>query len=627
MDKLKYFLEYDNIENIVSRLEIWEKGYLGEPTEINGQVILNYAERKDLLQALIPSNLDITLEADEDITLQDLYTEEENKFKAKFFIGGQLVFFGILKPDGIWEDWVTDKWEMSIDAMDGLSILKELSFVKDDGKFYGGKISQFEALKQCLHRIGYDLPINISNDLPTYNGLTSTNSILHNVLMNADRFCQDKKTNAIMDCEEVLKSILEPYNASIFQMNGEWWVIRANDVKASITFKRYDGVDLVTTVEITPTINIGSQIDNYEIHHINANQKKSVNPSAQAFRVNYKYGLVRVLNENPDLIMGSGLSSDGWNFQSIGGEVKNDGNGILIEEKIENAGPPLFPLKTDLLVASNPGIEASIGDNIVVEFKYDFEYIYKNGPDARTHKFYYRFSTNNYFLTSNGWELKSGLTGYQGVLKQFDTPVGIITDAVTLLPIPEDGTLKVELLINYLDVGVKSVTNQIFKLKEIKIYPSENNNLKGEFHTAQRNSRISSVTKNDKTVSIGDSISDIYLGTIYNFAGVAIQFWNRSGLTENKPLLRLMVEDTLRISPRPMLYFEGDVYGYFNYLSLVFINNVSGKYQISKYSYNSQSNINRTSFKEFSTDLLPTSDYRYEFEYDYGQETKVVIRE
>lgn len=161
MDKLKYFLEYDNIENIVSRLEIWENGYLGDPIEIHGKVLLNYAERKDLLQALIPSNLDITLEADEDITLQDLYTEEENKFKAKFFIGGQLVFFGILKPDGIWEDWVTDKWEISIDAMDGLSILKELSFVKDNGDFYGGKISQFEALKQCLHRIGYDLPINI----------------------------------------------------------------------------------------------------------------------------------------------------------------------------------------------------------------------------------------------------------------------------------------------------------------------------------------------------------------------------------------------------------------------------------------------------------------------------------
>ena len=90
------------------------------PTEINGNVTLNYADRKDLLQYSVPLSLDMTLEASEEMTLQDLYTESENQFKVKFFID-QLVFFGNLIPDGLFEDWVNDKWELtSLSAIDGL---------------------------------------------------------------------------------------------------------------------------------------------------------------------------------------------------------------------------------------------------------------------------------------------------------------------------------------------------------------------------------------------------------------------------------------------------------------------------------------------------------------------------
>lgn len=611
MDKLKYFLEYDNIEGVISRLEIWENGYLGDPIEIHGKVILNYAERKDLMQALIPSNLDINLEADEDITLQDLYTEEENKFKSKFFINGQLVFYGIVKPDGIWEDWVSDKWEISIDAMDGLSILKELSFVKDNGDFYTGKITQFEALKQCLHRIGYDIPINISNDLPTYSGFSSIDSILHNVLMNADRFYQDAQKNNIMDCEEVLKSILEPYNSSIIQMNGEWWVFRSIDVKASMTFKRYDADLAVTTVEIEPTVNIGSQINNYEIHHINANQKKSVNPSAQAFRVNYKYGTVKSLVTNPELIMGNGLYSDGWYFEPFSGSVTRqpDGKGVMIINQIDET-PDL------LWVYNNDPIEVKINDIVNVTFNITTSIaLYK--PNILT----YSFETENYVLTESGWTPKP--TGFAFARTYAINTVENINETFNLPPFLEDGNLLIKIWIRQIFIWGNEY---FFKLNSINVNPSSSVNYKGEFHTAQRSTRISSVTKNDKTVSVGDSISDIYLGTLYKLGGGSTEFWNRSGIVESKPLLRLMVEDTLRISPRPMLYFEGDIFGYIPYMALITINNLSGKYQVSRYSYSSVSGINRTAFKEFSTDLLALENYRYDFEYDFGNETKVTIR-
>ena len=118
-----------------------------------------------------------------------------------------------------------------------------------------------------------------------------------------------------------------------------------------------------------------------------------------------------------------------------------------------------------------------------------------------------------------------------------------------------------------------------------------------------------------------NSLSDIYYGTLYKSNGESTEKWG------GKPLLQRMVEDALRIAPRPMYFFEGDVFGYFPYLSNILINNISGKYQVSKYSFDTKKNINRCNFSEFDkVDLVQGVDYRYEFEYDYGSETKVTIK-
>ena len=73
---VKYYLTYKGIEGDVYLCEIYENGFEGEPTEIHGYVNHDYAARKDLVQPIVASSLDVSLEADENLTLQDLYTEE-----------------------------------------------------------------------------------------------------------------------------------------------------------------------------------------------------------------------------------------------------------------------------------------------------------------------------------------------------------------------------------------------------------------------------------------------------------------------------------------------------------------------------------------------------------------------
>ncbi len=602
---VKYFLTYKGISGDTYLFEILEAGYDGEPTEIHGYVNHNYAARKDLVQPTIASSLDITLEADQDLTLQDLYTEEESKFKVRLKRNDQVIFYGILKPDGIWEDFVSNRWEISMDAMDGLSILKDLSFVKDDGTFYVGKINQFDALKQCLHRIDYDLPINISTDLPVYDGFSGTDTVLKSVLMNADRFYQEKQTNQIMDCEAVLKSVLEPYSATIVQMNGEWWVFRPIDVKNEMDFYRYDG-EIKTDIVWNAELNIGSHIDQYEIFHANANQKKSINPSTQAFRVNYKYGTVRSLGYNSDLeFVGGNL--DGWAYDHTLAQPQDGGRGLKITGSI-NEFPPIQ------ILWNTQNIPLKEGDMVDVTVTLFTSLVLPFFEPNKVHCF---FATDNYTLLNIGWVNNSEqpFPPEEIPFVELDRKPALVELRNTIPPMPEDSNL-------YFRFSATKITTNVndFLIMSVEINPN-GGNYKGEFHTAQRTTRISSVTKADKTVSVGDSESDIYLGTLYKENGEPTQLW------PTKPLLQLMVEDALRIAPRPMYFFEGDVFGYFPYLSHVLINNISGKYQVSKYSFDTKKNVNRCNFKEFdNVVLIQGTDYRYEFDYDYGNETRVTIK-
>ena len=611
---VKYWLTYKGIEGDTYLLEILDSSFEGQKTEIHGYVAHNYASRKDLMQSIISSSLDITLEADENLTLQDLYTEEESKFKIRLKRNDQTIFYGILKPDGIWEDFVSNRWEISMDAMDGLSIIKELSFVKDDGTFYIGKITQFDAVKQCLKRIGYELPINISADLPVYDGFTGSDSILKSVKMNADRFYQDAQKNNIMDCEAVLKSVLEPYNATVIQMNGEWWIYRPIDVKNQMNFYRYDGA-MKTDVIWNAGLEIGSHIDKFEIFHANANQKKSINPSTQAFRVNYKYGLVKELYRNPNLILDSGITSDGWIIDNLGNRVEpqSDGSGVQVFSTLNDGNDHLFISTADAI---------GVGENDKLDFI--FKYYTGFAFSVDFHILAYVFKTENFILGETGWVTLTGNENVRLVREYTGMEAINVTEIFNIPPIPEDGNLYFKLYVRRIKIEYPQYP---FYFNSIEIKGSSNENYKGEFHTAQRLTRISSVTKADKTVSVGDSISDIYYGTLYKFDNNPTEIWNRIGEENEKPLLQLMVEDTLRISPRPMYLFEGDIYGYFPYLANVLINNVPGKYQVSKYSFDTKKNVNRTNFKEFdNVVLIQDTDFRYEFEYDYGQETKVLVK-
>ncbi len=635
---LKYWLEYYNLENDFFRCDILQLDYEGDILQINGKCTHKYNKRKDLNDVIVSSSLSIDLEANVYVSLQDLYSEEEQTFQVKFYRNNQLIFVGFIKPDGIYEDWVSDKWVLSLDCYDGLNILKDLSFVRNDGLFFTEKMSEFEAIYYALIRTKIDLPINISiNVFNDKFNPSDYHTILNQVFINTDRYYQDVEKEKIMDCEEVIKSILDTYNACIFQQNGEWYIMRPIDTDEIIEFKRfvegsYDSDSSIYTNRI-----IGSHInstDNYfDAIHCNNNQRKSISASCQAFRVHYKYGNTANLIDNPNLKLGNGLNISGFTVVNSEYQVFRNDSGFGIWTYSEPIGANYF--FSPILIAD----PISVGANDEIEISITF------GNEGFSYGMPVQLETNNYILV-NGfvWKKKSEITNelpmvlfenswssfFEGQNQEEDGffPVGLGKKTVKINTVmPETGSLNIKIGIDLASVPAWDYPGK-FAVYSINANPKKDSSgIKGEYHDAQFKKRKATKTKNDKVVYNGDTYSEVYYGTLLNEEKNPLEAkWYRQGFDEERELLSIAAEDNLRIAPRPMQTFEGDIYGYIPFLSLIQIDNLQGKYLPIDYTYNTYANTIKLESREFLNDPLEENSFTVEKSYDYGNTTKVTIK-
>jgi hypothetical protein len=130
--------------------DISQLDYAGSATEIQAQqnpIQINYQNTSsNKLEAIIGSEATLNLIATEDFELEDLYTENEREFLVEIFRNGTLIWSGFIIPDGCQESFTFAPYVISVNAVDGLGLLKNLSYVQNDGNFYLGKQSFIEVM-------------------------------------------------------------------------------------------------------------------------------------------------------------------------------------------------------------------------------------------------------------------------------------------------------------------------------------------------------------------------------------------------------------------------------------------------------------------------------------------------
>lgn len=608
----KYIIE--NGEFTATIFELTEDAIT--PQYVGGSWKLSYQTKDDHFTPIVASNVVLRLDADVGLTFSDLYSENERKFKLEIKKGLQTVFIGWIKPDGIWEDFIADKWQLTIQAFDGLSTLKNISFADNAGDPYRGFINLSDIIFICLEKTGFSLPINRNVDVK-YTGLVGQSNYLWATNIKVEAFTTGNKGEA-MDCDAVLKNVLTIFNASVVQMNGEWFIYRPNDMKNNVTFDRYvaNGFESSNLLPMLKTI--GSHIDEYDVFHCSGNQRKSIKPSVQAYRIYYEYkGAINVLDNGELKLNPTGIGIAGWLTSSApDGLVNRHPSGYGIRSKTAGVaqGTPFLQL--------NQSIEFKAGDGFKVEF--DFEHTglwakwmtYAIGVGSK----WYDFQTGQWQnivktnMIDNSKGVPNNVNQWQGA--------GRATHSASFQA-PEDGTLKIVI---YRDVNGYSIDG-IFTVHSVSVYPETALSQRGKIYTGYRSQKASTVTKTNQTVFAGDSESELFAGTLFKSdKNTPTTTWERIGVTEEKQLLEINAEDQLRISPRPMIFFEGDVYGWLNFIGKYQINNIPGTFQLVGYSYDSKTNVSNVNLLEYEGLHLENNKFIVDIKDDFNNEAKVTIK-
>lgn len=618
-----YSGSYTDTESVDHSFEIKKNLFYGFSTVVNGNCVLNYADSEDVNNSIIGSGLTINLDADSLVTFEDLYSEDDRTFLVSYIRGSTILFNGWLTPEGFYESFVADKWSISLDCVDGLGFLEDLSYVDADGLFYTGKQKQLDIIVNCLRRTGIDQNILTNIDI-YYEGLSTSLDILDNVYFNADRFVKDDG-DTIMSCKEVLNDILEPYGATIISYKGEWCIYKLNQsfLTSNFVHFRYSnlGVALSPTKEtLDLEFDLGSQVDSYYPHHVNGNQSLSNRKSIGAYRVSYKYGLDKSILDNTRLAE-SGGSIDEWTINdALVASGSSGGFGIDLEN--DNA---------DVLGATSDIVSLSLNDVITYAgtFVTTGDSIVFNSMVKLTD------GVTPYYLKANGeWTTVLSLIPLENSIfvsaAIFPEQLYVGTDAPLNFSIQSDalpitGDLTIGFYSSNINAGGGDSAGFVTVTAVSLAAVGSDNGIVGEFHTVQRETNPSAKVKDVKEVNVGDNPSDLYLGTIYKTDQTTpTSKWLRKGITESKVLLQIMGEETLRLNASTSRVFSGDVFGYVPYLSLISISNVTGSFTPIKYTYDSfNNNTSLTSKQIFGNEL---TDIDYELTFDYGKTVKPTIK-
>ena len=613
----KYSIIYNDIANIEHECQIFDDAYSDDVIDVLGKVFLDHAKTDDPLEAIRGKGLRVELEADQDLTFSDLYTEEEKTLAVIYIRNSVTLFSGWLNPEGWFEDFVTDRWKVGFDCVDGLGYLDNLSFVEDDtGLQILGKKTMLECISLALIRTGLEQNINIDIQI-FYTGLSTSLDILDNANVVADRYIKDDG-ETIFSCEEVLRDILEPFGACIVSKEAEWYIYKPNQIHASqtITYFRYDfeGTPLSpTSATLQTDFLLGSNVNNFLPHHCSENQRISVKNSIGAYRINYKYGQAKSLIDNSKLITEDDITIDDWT-------ILDDTD--MTFPVTNSAGIALACVDLFAGVAVIETDDIALTEGNVIEFNTTAQH--SRFPVGLEDKYIYQITLDDsidiYYLNqAMEWIANDNSVFLKYVSSQVIS--FIITNKAD--PLPVSGDLQYTIWNpERLDAG----SGGLFNVLEVAITNSTEGTqiVVGEFHTFQRTTKPSSKVEREKEVATGDNEAENFVGAIYKAdQTTTTSTWNRGGVVETLPILGIMGEETLRMSQQPARVFSGNVFGFFPYLSRVQIDGLTGIFMPVGYSYDTYNNVISCEFREiFSAEL---DDIDYVVTLDYGKTVKPTI--
>ncbi len=628
---LKYYFEYIDLKGILHRCDIEVPNYTDEPIEVTGYAELTSGSVTDALECIRGTGLKLFLDASVDRKYEELYLVQDDEIKVTYVRDSITEFIGFLNPEGMYEDYVSDKWTLSLLCADGLSFLKNKAYVNNEtGDNFTGKETELNIISNCLRRTGLDIDINTSIGLG-YHGMNddllsgATYNVLTRVYLNSERFLKDADNSTTMSCDEVLRTVLEKYNAVLSFYQGAWHIYRpidlfANETRTFFTYNSFGSASTSGTKEVNLRKDLGSNINGFYPCWAENNQQKRVKNSVGAQRIHFSYGLLQNIVKNPYLLnTGSGFTNpssfviEDWTIELplLVGYATDDSLYPQGDGSVRLDGISIKSFSGTNIVVKSSLINVTEGDRFEILFVQKSASITSNVPIfVQNNQIGYRVKLTNsvdtYYLSKDGFWVSS--------IDSIDVPtrfVGFESKIVASESIPITGQIQIQ---------IQDAKNPGFVYIS-RIEMKAITEAKGETHTHEKILNPSSKIPPVKKVFIGDVLSDLYLGTMYKEdKATPTTVWYREGKEsiESMPVLRLMGIDYMVMYFYPYLEFTGSIYGYIPYLSSVTIDGIDGVFVIIEYRYNIKRNV--TNLKLIQINGERDSGLYYDYEQVYSDD-------
>jgi hypothetical protein len=622
----KYEMVYGNISGDTFRLELSIKGsYFGSLIPMVGYCTLKKKSVNDYFTAIRGGSLDIFFDADMEQQFDEFNIIQEFQFLAKFYRNGLEIFRGWINPDGIFQDYVTDKWQVNLTALDGLGFLKNYEFQSND-------VLPQEAnfLAEILNRLDLGLNFALFDDINNlFNSLGTPTSI--DFINQNRRVLNDvvfrNKNGRFLDCEKILKDILQKYNFILSQenVNGQlvWLVVRTPFLGVATNQKgvvlSYDGTWNIlsyfnpTRSFVVDDINSGTIA--HDAIHCGKNQQITYDPALQNFRFTQKWLGLR--NFGLDDFNGSTYDT----FSPFGSIVS--GKIVIVRGLTSNlAAEQTEPVQMQLTNPSNIKLVVKVAFDVTTFIPSD-EY---TGANIKI-----RVRAENtdgsivYLGQDNGVTVwKTSNTTFKCPDVQFNG----LGEYLQNIEIETPEINNVEVFIDfYTAEAFSGLLNFTYSISGVEVYYSDPLLGNGEYHDSTRTNIVSSFLKDPVIVINSNENNDVFLNNLYKVVeGIRTpqNSWTKGNDTPTyEDLLNLTSRERIDMTQRPQMRFRGDIFGHVDYWKVLSYDKINGTFMIVDYTYKTKDNIISLEAQQFFTGSVAKV---YEKSYIFEDERNVLIR-
>jgi hypothetical protein len=626
----KYEMIYGNISGDNFRLELSVIGsYDGDLIPMVGYCNLTKKAVDDFFVPIRGGSLNIFFDASIEQPFEEFNVIQEFQLLAKFYRNGLEIFRGWINPDGVFQDYVNDKWSLNLTALDGLGFIKNYEFDNNDVL-----AQEANYLRLILNRLNLGLNFALFDDINSNynvgNGIPNFNEFINQTkrIVNPEVF--RNKNGRFLSCEVVLKDILQKYNFFLSQenINGElvWLIARtpflaiATNQKGIVlsydtqwTIESYFGVDRNFVCD-----DINSSFTPHDAIHCNKNQQISYNPALQNFRFTQNWlgaldkGFGKPTDVNYDLLSNSEFVSNGLR---------------------------LFPTETLLVLGATQDTPYIINRDNPVSVNFVIEYEIKDSNYPSVVSLIQVIIKATDPITSTDLYLKNTESGTQWVdtasIFSFNTiPANEFANTPLIIKTQiETPTINnVEITIDFFrpfTPDLSPLPNVFFRLTytNVSIFLRDPLLGNGEFHDCTRTNFASSFLKDPVVVINSNENNNLFTNNLYQIVG-GIRFPQNSWFKGNSSptyadLLELTSRERIDMLQRPQMRFKGDVYGYVNYWNVLNYDKIDGSFFITEYSYKTKDNIISLECQQY---FVGDVAKEYKKSYIFENETNVLIR-